>query len=272
MHAILNSHGVPTMSLRPRAQRPLKSLAAWPQAGLLLCLCLCVSQPAWAWGSLLLMDAPPERDHWAAGASAWSVPRASGSNRQTALLLPAIDYAGANGLFASTDVGLGQNLSPWSSVQAGWRLWPQFGRPRQDASTALPAFGPRLLKQGFANAQLTEWLLAQSTLSVGGGRLRQGVSAEFGLTSGIPLGQELLGVGVSATQGNRAFRRDETGEARSGWSDCAWTLGMEHRWSQAWRVDAQFQQAWLLGDKSALRERGVQRRQHLLTVGLWRDF
>lgn len=226
----------------------------------------------WAWGSLLLMDAPPEVDHVALGASAWSVPRASGSARQAQLILPAVDYQRADGLFVSTDLGVGQNLSPWRQLQAGWRLWPQFGRKRKDASAELPVHGPRLLKQAFANAQVTDWLLAQSTVSAGGGRDRQGLSAEVGLTSGVPLGGELLGIGVAATHGNRAFRRDETGEAASGWSDVSLTLSLEHRWSQAWRVDAQWQQVLLLGDKPAMVARGVHRQQHLLTVGVWRDF
>lgn len=243
-----------------------------PRSAALFVALQLVGGTAWAWGSLLLTDAPPEADHLALGASAWSLPRATGSARQTQLILPAIDYQRADGLFVSTDLGVGQNLSPWLQLQAGWRLWPQFGRTRQDASAGLPVHGPRLLKQAFANAQVTDWLLAQSTVSAGAGRDGQGLSAELGLTSGVPLGDELLGVGVAATHGNRAFRRDETGEAASGWSDVSMTLTMEHRWSQAWRVDAQWQQVWLLGDKPAMAARGVHRQQHLLTVGVWRDF
>lgn len=252
----------------------LCSAAGWrTPRSVALCVALqCVGGGAWAWGSLLLTDAPPEADHLALGASAWSVPRSSGSARQTQLLLPAIDYQRADGLFVSTDLGVGQNLSPWRQLQAGWRLWPQFGRDRKDASAGLQAHGPRWLKQVFANVQVTDWLLAQSTVSAGGGRVGQGLSAEVGLTSGVPLGGDLLGVGVAATSGNRAFRRDETGEAKSGWSDMSVTLSMEHRWTQDWRVDAQWQQVWLLGDKPAMADRGVHRRQHLLTVGVWRDF
>ena len=109
-----------------------------------VCLALAgtlVSSSAWAWGNLLLIDAPPAQDTLAVGASAWAVPRSPGSRQQATLMLPALDYERHDGWFVSTDLGVGQNLSGHRDVQAGWRLWPQFGRSTKDATPGLPAFG-----------------------------------------------------------------------------------------------------------------------------------
>lgn len=230
------------------------------------------SSSAWAWGNLLLIDARPAQDTLAVGASAWAVPRSPGSRQQTTLLLPALDLERHDGWFVSTDLGVGQNLSGTRDVQAGWRLWPQFGRSAKDAAPGLPAFGPRLLKQGFANVQVTEWLLAQSTLSIGSGRAHRGASAELGLTTGVPIAGDLLGLGVAATLANRAHRQDEVGATASGWSDRSLTLSFEHRFDSHWRVDAQAQWATLLGGGAPTwPSGGWQRQQRLLTFSLWRD-
>jgi hypothetical protein len=246
-------------------------------SGLLaLVLALTPTGHAHAWGSLLLIEAPPTQDTLAAGATWWAVPRSPEGRQTTYALSPALDYYRHDGWFASTEAGLGLNLSHSSQWQAGARLWPQFGRARQDATPAAPRLGPRLQQQLFANAMLGEVALLQTAVSHGAGRDLRGVQAEVGLTSGVPIPGGLLGVGVARTWGNGAFRRDYNGLSGAGWSDWSWTLSVEHRLNAQWHFDAQFQQArvqtgWPASGDAAGATSPGHARPHAALLTLWRD-
>lgn len=240
---------------------------------------------AQAAGNLLLLESPPKASTYAAGGSVWSLPQFPGARKRDTMVLPALDYAGANGVFVSTDLGLGWNLAPTKDVQAGVRLWPQFGRSRKDAPAGLDPIGDRLQAQAFANWQLGEIALLQSGLLYGAGRDRNASQLELGVTSGIPLGDDLIGIGLSASWGDRRFRQDYFGisaaESRAsglpavqfngGRIDSALTLSFEHKFDAHWRVSGQVVASRLAGDLA--RSAVVQsRRQTLGTVSVWYYF
>ncbi len=96
---------------------------------------------------------------------------------------------------------------------------------------------------------------------------------------------DLLGIGVSASYANPAWRQSYYGisaqqaaasglpETRmpAGWQDLSLTLSTEHRWGEHWRVDVQWVAARLLGAAAA--SPLVQtRRQGAFTLDLWRMF
>jgi outer membrane scaffolding protein for murein synthesis (MipA/OmpV family) len=245
--------------MRGRAKAPgLRTRQAGMLAGV-----LALMQPphAHAWGSLLLMEAPPVQDTLAVGGTAWSVPRSPTGAHQSTALTPALDYQRHDGWFASTESGVGLNLSSNARWQAGARWWPQFGRARQDATPEAPRLGTRLQQQVFANAMLGDVAMLQTALSHGSGRDHHGLQTELGLTSGIPIPGGQIGLGVATTYGNRVYRRDYTGIDSKGWSDWSWTLSLDHRFNPHWHADAQYQQA-------SIQHQG---RAHGALVTLWRD-
>lgn len=242
-------------------------------------------QAANAWGTLLLIDSPPAAARLSIGPSAWSMPAYPGSRAARALVIPGIDYQTPSGLFASTDLGLGWNLSRRSDIQSGVRLWPQFGREGTQGPRGLNGIGTRIQGQGFLNYQAAEALLLQSTLSYGAGRRHDGAQFEFGATSGVPIGPDLLGIGVAASYANRSFRQSYFGVSSSesiisglpattlgsGWQDVSLTLSAEHKLSDKWRISGQFIAARLVGE--AARSPITRSRSQLASsVTLWRDF
>ncbi len=241
--------------------------------------------PAAAWGSLLLIDAPPRTATLAAGPSVWALPAYPGAKRTEWRLIPGVDYNAPSGFFASTDSGLGRNFSRREDVQAGVRLWPQFGRRPRDLQRGIASIGPRLQIEGFANAQVLPALLLQSGLLYGAGRCRDGAQAEVGMASGLPIGAELLGIGLAATFANRAFRQSYFGvssveAAASGtpaWpmpggrQDMSLTLSAEHRFNREWRLAGQLVAARLLG-AAAHSPLIASREQRAATFTLWHDF
>lgn len=241
--------------------------------------------PARAWGSLLLIDPPPATTTLALGASVWSLPQHPGARTSQTTLLPAVDLEAANGVFASTDTGLGWNLSKRASVQAGVRLWPQFGRRARDVPPGIGAVGDRLQIEAFANVVATPALLLQSGLSWGAAHDRDGAILEIGATSGVPIGADLLGIGVAASYANSAWRQSYYGvsaqqaaasglpETRlgAGWQDLGLTLSTEHRFGPHWRVDLQWIGARLLG-AAAASPLTQARWQRSFTLDLWRTF
>ena len=105
--------------------------------------------------------------------------------------------------------------------------------------------------QAFANLQLGEVVLLQSGLLYGAGRDRDGLQLELGATSGIPLGgDDLLGVGLSASWANRNYRSSYFGvtaadQASSGLRayalgagllDTNLTLSAEHKLGADWQI------------------------------------
>ncbi|MFT7774777.1 MipA/OmpV family protein [Roseateles sp.] len=245
--------------------------AARPPAALALCIALtCID--AQAGGSLLLLDPPPTQPTWSGGLSVRGWPRAPGSARQREALLPALDYESPSGIFAATDAGLGWNLAPQlldsdaaKDWQLGARLWPQSGRSRRESPPGIDRLGSRLITQLFANAQVTPALLLQSGLSWGSGRHHNGDQLELGVTSGIPIGRELLGISLAATYADAAHLRGSFGigpsESRasglpefhphSGWQDWSIALSAEHKFSDDWSVNGQWLHTRLIGQAAA---------------------
>jgi outer membrane scaffolding protein for murein synthesis (MipA/OmpV family) len=242
---------------------------------------------AHAWGNLLLMDEPPVSPSWSVGASVWSLPTSPGADRKQATLLPAVEWRNDQGLFASTDSGVGWNVSRDKATQWGLRLWPQLGRRSGDAPRGIGGIGPKLQAEAFANHALTEALLLQSGLLLGAGEHRNGMQVEWGATSGLPLGPgpDVLAIGVSATYANGPYRRAYFGispaqSSRSGLpgfnpggglADRCITLSFEHKVDAHWRVDLQAMRARLASRLQAS-PLGVSSRQSAATASVWHDF
>ena len=272
------------MDLRRSTCNQARALGQRAAAGAALLAALGAG-PAHAAGNLLLIEAPPAQASLMLGASVWVLPQYPGAKKTDAMLLPALDYQHPNGFFASTDLGVGWNLSPLKTVQAGVRLWPQFGRSRKDGPAGLEPVGLRIQPQAFANLQVGQVLLLQSALLYGAGRDRDGVQLELGATSGIPIGDDLIGIGLSATWANQAWRQSyfgvSAGESRasglpayaleSGWHDASLTLSAEHRFGPLWRLSGQLVLA-RLGASAARSPITQARRQDLATLTLWRAF
>lgn len=259
-----------------RFDRALRALALGASAAM--------ATQAQAAGNLLLLEAPPRQATLAAGAGLWAMPKYPGSKDNDLLVLPALDWAHPNGLFVSTDLGVGWNLSPAKDVQAGVRLWPQFGRSRSDRP-GLEPIGLRIQGQAFANWQLGEIALLQSGVLYGAGRDRNATQVELGLTSGIPIGDDLIGIGVSASWGDKHFRQSYFGissaESRAsglpavsfgaGRLDTALTLSAEHKFGSHWRIGGQV--VWSRLSRELARSAVVQSRsQTLATVSVFRSF
>ncbi|OYU81152.1 MAG: hypothetical protein CFE45_28020, partial [Burkholderiales bacterium PBB5] len=149
-------------------------------------------------GSLVLIDGVPAQTTRAAGLSEWALPDYPGARSRQTTVLPGLDLYGASGWFVSTDNGVGWNLSSRVDVQAGVRLWPQFGRTSADAPRGLLPVGDRLQAQVFANQAVLPALLVQSAFAQGAGRNHRGTQAELGLTTGLPWGPNLLGLSLAA--------------------------------------------------------------------------
>jgi outer membrane scaffolding protein for murein synthesis (MipA/OmpV family) len=258
---------------------------SWRRVLLVGVMLVGVAGPVRAGGNLLLIDAPPEQATTSLGVALWSLPKYAGSDERDNFVTPALDHYRPSGLFVSTDNGLGWTMTSSKTVQAGVRLWPQLGRSRADTPSGLEPIGWRIQAQGFANLQVGQVLLLQSGLLVGAGRDHDGVQLELGATSGIPLGDDLIGVGVSATWANAKFRQSYFGvsaaESRAsglpayalgaGALDTNLTLSLEHKFSATWRLSGQLIVSRLSGS-TAQSPITRQRRQTLGTLTLWRAF
>ncbi|WP_022981907.1 MipA/OmpV family protein [Ideonella sp. B508-1] len=232
----------------------------------------CLPAAVRAWGSLILLEPPPQTDSLSMGASYWRVPRSPDGIHADRAVLPAFDYERHDGIFVSTETGLGYNASQTDQWQAGVRLWPQFGRSRQDSSAELPRIGPRMQGQGYANLLLADVVLVQSAISAGSGQGRGGVQAEWGLSSAIPWSTGMLGVGAAATLGNRVFRRDYTGVDQAGWTDWSWTLSLDQKLSGPWHMDGQWQRAQILRHGANGASGDPAWHPSALLLSLWRDW
>lgn len=253
--------------------------------GLACAIALLAPAAAWAWGDLLLLDPPPDHTKSAAGAAVLMMPRAPGTASPRIMALPALDLAGSSGWFISTDSGVGWNLSRRADWQAGWRLWPQFGRDAAASPVGVRPIGDRLQAEWFANWAPNDAVLLQSAVLNGAGRSHNGLHAEWGVTSGVPLGGELVGVGLSVSWANGRWRNSYYGvsDAESvasglrpwslagGWQDAAVTVSTEHRFDDHWRVTGQWIRARLLG-RSAESPLTRARWQGGGSVSLLRDF
>lgn len=235
---------------------------------------------AWGMGGLLLLDAPPvEQGRLAIGVShlAW---RAPGLQRDRTWWMPALDAYATNGLFASTDYGLGWNLSRRDDVQAGVRLSVLPGREPAPVGGQSAGWrtGMRLERGLFCNIAAHDAVLLQGSLRQGGSYRRQGVMAELGVTTGLPMpdGQPLA-ITVGASWADRALRSSLAGDPfhpdrgpASGWHD--WQLALSHEVALGahWRLDGQ----WAIARLTGLHGAGVAtpgQRENLLSIGVWRD-
>ncbi|WP_144006884.1 MipA/OmpV family protein, partial [Pelomonas sp. KK5] len=153
---------------------------------------------------------------------------------------------------------------------------PQWGRPRRYAPAGAEASGTRVLGELFANVQATPYLLLQSGASWGSGRRRDGAQLELGATSGLPIGDELIGIGLAASYANAAqlrgsFGIDPAWQPSRGWQDWSLAVSAEHRFSADWSLSGQWLGARLLG--AAARSPLTQSRfQPSFTLSLWRRF
>lgn len=241
------------------------------QSALLLAL-ICLPPAVRAWGSLILLAPPPQNDSLSVGASYWQVPRSPDGLHADRTVLPALDYERHDGIFVSTETGIGYNASRTDQWQAGVRLWPQFGRARQDSSSELPRIGPRIQGQGYANVLLAGMVLAQSAISAGSGHDRSGLQAEWGLSSGVPWSSGVLGLGLAATWGNKTFRRDYIGVDRAGWTDWSWTISLDQKLGGAWHMDGQLQCAQILRHGATDAPGAQDWHPSALMLSLWRDW
>ena len=238
-----------------------------------------------AWGSLLLIEAPPQVATFSAGASLWSLPQYPGGKRQQNIVLPALDYYGTQGIFASTDTGVGWNMSRRKDLQAGLRLWPMAGRHGADRLAGLSSLPWRIQQQAFVNVQALPALLLQGAVLHGSGAHADGAQVEIGATSGLPLGADLLAIGVAASAANGAHRQSYFGvsaadalatglpafKVPAGWQDVSLTLSFEHRFSPGIHLDAQLIAARIIG--AASRSPIVtDKRQLGVSTTLWFDW
>jgi|GEM_PF-1167576 len=287
----------PSALRRSVLPRPARGPAAGrvPPRSPLPALCaalLAGAAPAWAAGSLVLMDAPPAEPSWSGGVSLHSWPSAPGSSQHSDNVLPAFEYLSPKGAFVSTDLGAGWNLVPLlagaeaaKTWQAGARLWPQFGRPSRFTPKGVDRLGSRLTTEAFANVQATDFLLLQSGLSWGSGRKHDGVELELGATTGLPIGEDFIGVTLGATWANGAHLRGGYGigagesrasglpewHPRAGMMDWSLTFSAEHKFSERWSLSGEWQNAWLVGDaaRSPLTRSKL---QQTVSVSLWYHF
>ena len=160
----------------------------------------------------------------------------------------------------------------------------QPGRSQTDSPPGLTAIGARLQVQAFVNYAPLPVLLLQAGALRGAGRHHDGTQLELGATSGIPLGKDLLGIGLATTFANGAYRQGYFGVSAAesaasglpvqsigaGWQDVSVTFSAEHHLSKTWRLSGQWVVARLLG-QARTSPLTASPRQSAATVTLWRE-
>lgn len=126
-------------------------------------------------------------------------------------------------------------------------------------------------------------MLLQSGLSWGSGRRHNGGQLELGATSGIPIGDELIGISLAVSAANAAHLRSAFGvnpmhaatgglpawRPSAGLQDWSTAISWEHKFSDDWSVSGQWLGAHLLSN--AARSPLTQSRfQPSFTLSLWR--
>lgn len=244
---------------------------------------------AWAQGGLFLLDPPPEQQpSLSVGGGLLAYPAYPGSASLRLLPLPAFEWLAPNGLFASTEAGLGWNASTRADLQAGIRLLPVLGRTPDSATRVahLPGIPLQVERTLFANWQPAPWAQVQSALRTGLAPGGQGVLAELGGSAGLPLAEHWLGgVTLGMSWGNGAWRQAIWGISASqaqasglpvftagpGWQDLQLTFGAEWTMAPGLRLTGRLERTRLLGAAAAspLTE---SRWQTGGALTLWRDF
>jgi outer membrane scaffolding protein for murein synthesis (MipA/OmpV family) len=120
---------------------------------------------------------------------------------------------------------------------------------------------------------------------LGAGQHHDGQQLELGLTSGLPIGQDLLGIGLSATWANAAYRSSYFGvspvqaansdlaayDPGAGWTDRSLTLSFEHRLNPHWRFVLQAYWVWF-GSRVTGSPLNLSSRQRVAAASIWQDF
>jgi outer membrane scaffolding protein for murein synthesis (MipA/OmpV family) len=240
---------------------------------------------SWASGSLLLIDPVPAASTLAGGVTVRAWPDSTNAGTAVTRVWPAFDYYADAGVFVSTDNAVGWNLSRREDLQFGLRLWPQPGRDVSKLPAGLDRLGLRVQEEAFANWQALPALLLQSGYSFGAGRNHRAQQLELGVTTGVPLGQGLIGLGFAANYADREFRNSYFGVTEqeaaraqipawnlgNGWQDTSMTLSFEQHFGARWVLDGQLLRTWLLG-AAADSPLARQRLQHAATLTLWHTF
>lgn len=258
-------------------------------AARLLPLCMVfVACAVHAEGGLLLVDAPPlDQAHLSYGGAAFAYPSYPGSASLSVLPIPAFEWTHPSGIFVSTDIGVGWNLSPWRNVQFGARLWPDLARRSSDGARlrGLRDIPLRVERTLFANWEPVPFAQLQSSLRTGLGPDARGTMLELGASIGAPVTSTvLLGLTAGVSRANTAWRQaffgilpDQTQAsglpvfyAGAGWQDFQTAVGGEWQITHDWRLDVRLENWRLLGAAAAspLTE---SRWQHGLVLNLWHD-
>lgn len=261
--------------------RPALVLTALVTAAL-----LAPTRTARAQGGLILLDAPPHQAyHLSIGPTLLAFARDPGASQMQTLLIPGLDFYTRQGLFVSTDNGVGWNLSQRDDLQWGVRLWPQLGRARGALGhPGLAGVGDRLQKGLFANFAPLRYVLLQSSLLAGAGQGGDGVVGEIGATVGLPFGQpdNTFGLSVGATWANGPYRQSYFGitpamaqasglpawHVGGGWQDLNVGLVGEVPLNRRWTLSGQLSSARLLG-AAAASPITQSRDQSTLSLTLW---
>jgi outer membrane protein len=238
-----------------------------------------------ALGGLILIDKPPAQDYsLSIGPGVAGYPESPGSSHTKVVPIPGVDFYWSLGAFASTDIGLGWNLSRRKDLQFGVRLWPVFGRDdERSQQLGLSDVGTRLGKGLFLNYAPLRFLILQSSVLAGSAYKGDGVQVEAGATVGAPIGgRALLGVTLGGTWANGPYLRSYYGVTPeesavgglpvytpgAGWSDVNLQLVGEMQISERWKLSGQLVGAHLVGD--AGRSPVVQsRNQTTFSLTLW---
>ena len=217
-----------------------------------------------AFGNLILIDSPPAAEYsLSIGPGVTGFQQFPGAARLKVVPVPGVDLYFLNGVFASTDNGVGWNFSRREDVQFGLRLLPIFGRSGKTSHRlGLSDIGTRVGKDAFLTFAPWRFLILQSDLLAGSAAGGDGMQAEVGATAGAPVGERvLLGATVGATWSNGPYVRSYFGvtpreSARGGlplyspaggWTDLSLRLSGELQIDERWRLSGEVVGARLVG-------------------------
>jgi outer membrane scaffolding protein for murein synthesis (MipA/OmpV family) len=178
---------------------------------LTLTACLALAAPntfAQAFDAVRLMGAAPGKDGGTVGAAAISAYAYQGSDQDTTLLVPVLDYQWANGWFAGVTNGLGYNFSDRPQMQYGLRMTANMGRKESAASDLRGMGDVAAAAEGgaFFNYVWPQGVFLTSSVRYGAGANNNGVVVDLGtgyMTEMAP--QWHLGLGAALTLANADY-------------------------------------------------------------------
>ena len=184
------------------AQNRLKTIA--------LATCITLAAPnafAQAFDAVRLYGAAPGKDGGTFGAAVVAGYAYQGSDEQSTLVIPVLDYQWANGWFAGVTNGIGYNFSNSPQTQYGLRVTADRGR-KESRSSALRGMGdvdPAAEVGGFFNYSLPEGLFFTSSVRYGAGADHKGLVTDLGagyLTEIAPKWHLAAGAGITLANAN----------------------------------------------------------------------